>query len=265
MLTYGEFPGGWSPPLNWHELLFEEPVPLFDNSIVLTEVIQGHFGTIPPSGLSTFWEKWRVECDRTGSVLIFDEIVTGFGRTGNDFGFQTAGVRPDILILGKSLGQGIPITAVLWDNVKFPKMKYSMSTTNAGNPFCCEVALECIKTYIEEGMLRESKRVGDALFTQLECINAPTWPNGGYHAYAQGSMIYISCPSNEDAAALEDALLIDDDDDHIITRACGHVLKMLPIYTTSTAILSNAGKRIREEVECHAEDESAKQEAAAGD
>ena len=66
---------------------------------------------VPPAG---FWKRVREACDRHGTLLIFDEIPTGLGKTGKMFAYQHDGVAPDIVVLGKALGGGIlPIAAVV--------------------------------------------------------------------------------------------------------------------------------------------------------
>ena len=82
-----------------------------ETAAVIVEPVQGEGGVqIPAPG---FLEALREKCDKTGALLIFDEVQTGFGRTGKMFAFQKYGVRPDILTLAKALGGGMPLGAMV--------------------------------------------------------------------------------------------------------------------------------------------------------
>jgi acetylornithine/N-succinyldiaminopimelate aminotransferase len=74
---------------------------------VVVEILQAEAGIIAPG--DDFLKKLRNRCDETGTLLVFDEIQTGFGRLGEVFGFQISGIVPDILVLAKSLGGGMPL------------------------------------------------------------------------------------------------------------------------------------------------------------
>ena len=115
---------------------------------VLVEPIQGRGGIrVPPAGwLQELADKTRA----AGAVLVFDEVYTGFGRTGNWFAFQDENVRPDILVLGKGMAGGFPISACIGTAEAMDAWGASTgealhTQTFLGNPVGCAMALACIQ------------------------------------------------------------------------------------------------------------------------
>jgi len=121
---------------------------------VLVEPIQGRGGVrVPPAG---WLARLRALCDEAGAVLIFDEIYTGFGRTGGWFRFQAVGVRPDLLCIGKGMAGGFPISACLGTAAVMDAWGASHgealhTQTFLGNPLGCAMALASIGAL--EGMI----------------------------------------------------------------------------------------------------------------
>ena len=114
---------------------------------------------IPPPG---FWRKVREACDRHGTLLIFDEIPTGLGKTGKMFACQHDGVVPDILVLGKALGGGIlPIAAVIARPELDVGAAYAFGHyTHEKNPVTCRAALTTIEIIEDEGLVANAAKVG---------------------------------------------------------------------------------------------------------
>ncbi|MDT0687484.1 aspartate aminotransferase family protein [Autumnicola psychrophila] len=122
---------------------------------VILETIQGGAGFILPE--NNFLKKVKERCEKTGTLLILDEIQPGFGRTGKLFGFQNFDVTPDIVALGKGMGGGLPIGAfaaseelmdLLADN---PKLGHI--TTFGGNPVIAAAALATLKEITETNLI----------------------------------------------------------------------------------------------------------------
>lgn len=122
---------------------------------------------VPPAG---FWRKVREACDRTGTLLIFDEIPTGLGKTGRMFSCEHDDVTPDILVLGKGLGGGIlPIAAA----VCRPELDVGGAWafghyTHEKNPVTTRAALETIQIIEDEGLVENAARVGQCALERLE-------------------------------------------------------------------------------------------------
>jgi predicted acetylornithine/succinylornithine family transaminase len=111
---------------------------------ILLESIQGEGGVVPaPPG---YLEAVRQLCDERGILLIFDEIQTGLGRTGRWFGFQHAGVQPDIVTLAKALGNGMPIGAC-WARTEVARAfrPGDHGSTFGGQPLACSAALATVR------------------------------------------------------------------------------------------------------------------------
>jgi acetylornithine/N-succinyldiaminopimelate aminotransferase len=134
---------------------------------VIIEPIQGEAGVIFPE--NDFLEKIRTRCNSTGSLLIFDEIQTGFGRTGHMFAIDRFGVVPDILLLAKALGGGMPLGAfiapkeIMSSLVSNPPLGHI--TTFGGHPVCCAAGLASLNVLIEEN-LAERSNPKSALFRE---------------------------------------------------------------------------------------------------
>jgi len=124
---------------------------------VVAEPVQAEAGIILPE--NHFLKKLREKCTETGTLLIFDEIQTGFGRTGDLFAFQKYAVKPDIIVLAKSLGGGLPLGAFITRKelmqtlCKNPVLGHI--TTFGGNPVSCAAGLACLKTITEDKLFEQ--------------------------------------------------------------------------------------------------------------
>ena len=136
---------------------------------VIIETIQGDAGVRIPS--KEFMSLLRKRCDEVGALLIFDEIQCGIGRTGKIFAFEHFGITPDILTLGKALGGGMPVGALVSSkevmHVFTNNPMLGHITTFGGHPVICAAAsasLEVLKTEID---LAEVERLGFLIETRL--------------------------------------------------------------------------------------------------
>jgi len=138
---------------------------------VIMEPIQGESGVHPMT--AEFISAARTLSSANGSLLIFDEIQTGMGRTGSLFRFQELGVHPDILVLAKGLGSGIPIGACL---ARGPAAEVlgpgDHGSTSGGNPLACAVASRVLEIVAEPGFLAEVRKVGESLVQQARTLPA---------------------------------------------------------------------------------------------
>ncbi len=135
---------------------------------VMVEPIQGDAGVRIPD--RAWMLALRKQCDETGALLIFDEVQTGFGRTGTLFAFEHFGVIPDILVLGKALGGGMPMGALVSSRERMHLLTHDPVlghiTTFGGHPLPCVAGLAALNALIDERMIANAKRMG-AFFKEL--------------------------------------------------------------------------------------------------
>lgn len=138
---------------------------------VMIEPLQGEGGVISPD--ADFISGVRELCDKHQALLIFDEVQTGFGRTGSLYAYQQLGVTPDILASAKSLGGGFPIGAMLTTAAIAEHLKVGThGSTYGGNPLACAVA-EAVFDVINTPAVLEGVKLREQLFKQqLADINA---------------------------------------------------------------------------------------------
>ncbi|HEV8537773.1 MAG TPA: aspartate aminotransferase family protein [Bacteroidota bacterium] len=136
---------------------------------IIVEPIQGTNGNlVPPAG---YLKELRRIADEIKAVLIVDEMITGFGRTGKMFGCQHDDIVPDIMTIGKSFGGGYPMTGVMaTEKIIFSKPfanPSGSSSSYGGNPLASAAAYVTVKTIIEDGLVANSARVGAFMLNKL--------------------------------------------------------------------------------------------------
>ncbi len=135
---------------------------------VIAETVQAEAGILVPS------KKWmlalREKCNETGTLLILDEVQAGFGRTGKLWGFDHPGIIPDILLLGKALGGGMPLGAFIADKKLMDALTENPVlghiTTFGGHPVCCAAGMAAMKALLDEGWMNTVKKK-EELFKSL--------------------------------------------------------------------------------------------------
>ncbi len=139
-----------------------------ETACVIVETVQGEAGIIIPS--KEWIQSLRYKCTETGTLLILDEIQTGFGRTGKLWGFEHFEIIPDILLLGKALGGGMPLGAFIADQKLMTALTENPVlghiTTFGGHPVCCAAGMAAMNTLLNEEMMNEVKKKED-LFKSL--------------------------------------------------------------------------------------------------
>ena len=128
-------------------------------SCVILETIQGGAGFIEPK--QNFLKKISKKCKEVGALLILDELQTGLGRTGKMFAFEHYEISPDILVLGKSLGGGFPIGAMISDISLMNKLKskpiLGHITTFGGHPVISQAGLTTLKIILRDKLFEKAK------------------------------------------------------------------------------------------------------------
>jgi acetylornithine/N-succinyldiaminopimelate aminotransferase len=135
---------------------------------VIAETVQAEAGIIVPS--KEWMQALRKKCTENGTLLILDEIQTGFGRTGKLWGFEHFDIIPDILLLGKALGGGMPLGAFIADQKLMEALMdnpvLGHITTFGGHPVCCAAGMAALQALLDEGTIDDVKRKED-LFKSL--------------------------------------------------------------------------------------------------
>ena len=145
-----------------------------DIAAIIVEPIQGTAGNIvPPPG---YLKELRRLADEIGAVLICDEMITGFGRTGTMFAVEHEGVVPDIITIGKGFGGGFPVSGLLireqvaqakpWANPS------GSSSSYGGNPLAAAAARVTVETIINDGLVEHSRRLGALMLAEMKTWEA---------------------------------------------------------------------------------------------
>lgn len=163
LMSHEEFKNSFRPLLpNVNHIEFNNPATLdritSQTAAVLIEPVQGEGGVQVPD--IPFLQALRERCTQTGTLLIFDEIQTGFGRTGKMFAFEKYGVIPDILTLAKALGGGMPLGALVASKALMEAWQSNPVlghiTTFGGHPVSCAAALAALKILLREDWVEKA-------------------------------------------------------------------------------------------------------------
>lgn len=202
-------------------------VPLNDIDAVRSELSHGDFAAVIIEGIQgvagihvpddEFLVKLREETKRTGTMLILDEIQSGYGRTGRFFAHQYAGIRPDLITTAKGMGNGLPIGGVLI-SPEFEAVYGMLGTTFGGNHMACAAGIAVLEVMREEKLVDNALRVGEYLMVQLRTI--PTAKD------VRGRGLMIGFDVDGSGADLRRRLLFEK---HIFTGGAGlSTIRLLP-------------------------------------
>ena len=161
-----------------------------DVGAVLVEPIQGRGGkVVPPEGFLKMLREW---CDDRGVVLVFDEIYSGFNRTGRLFACEWDGIFPDLICVGKAMSGGYPISACVGKLEVMDRWPVSSgealhTSTFLGNPVGCAMAVKALDEHFDDAVARDVEKQGDELRAMLEEIDSPLI----YEVRGRGLMIGV--------------------------------------------------------------------------
>lgn len=187
----------------------------------IVEGIQGVAGIYEPD--QAFMEALERECKATGTLLVLDEIQSGYGRTGRFFAHQHYGLRPDIITCAKGIANGFPAAAVLI-SPDLEARKGMLGTTFGGNHLACSAALAVLDVMEQEHLVENAAAVGDYLLSELRTIPEVTAVRG------RGLMIGFEV-EGVSGSELRRKLLFDH---HVFTGGAGAtVVRLLPALSLS--------------------------------
>ncbi len=193
-----------------------------DTCAILLETVLGEGGVYNLS--AEFLQEARRLADEFDALLILDEIQCGLGRTGQWFAFEESGVQPDVLILGKPLGGGLPLSAFLVSGDLFHVLGIGRhGSTLGGSPLACRLGLEFLSVVEDENLLAQVLDTGDYLARQLQVLAR----EGGVAVESRGRGLIqgleLSVPGRPIAeAALEQGIMLN--------FVQGNVMRFLPSF-----------------------------------
>ncbi len=158
------------PLVNFIEFNAEEDLKKITEktAAVIMETIQGAAGFLLPD--HSYIQKLKKRCEETGALLILDEIQPGFGRTGKLFAFEHYGIVPDILVMGKGMGGGVPVGAFMSSRKIMETLSHSPKlghiTTFGGNPLIAAASYATLKEVLSSGLMNEISKK-EQLFREL--------------------------------------------------------------------------------------------------
>ncbi|MCB1361519.1 MAG: aspartate aminotransferase family protein [Rhodobacteraceae bacterium] len=204
---------------------------------VMVEPVQGEGGIrpMPEEDLRAI----RAACDRTGALLILDEVQCGMGRTGKLFAHEWAGIAPDIMMVAKGIGGGFPLGAVLaTENAASGMVAGTHGSTYGGNPLGCAVGLKVTEIVSDPDFLADVSRKAGLLRQKLEGLVA-AHPDTFDSVRGMGLMLGLKCkrPNTDLTAAARDAGLL-------VVPAADNVLRLLPALNIPDADIGEAVQRL---------------------
>ncbi len=221
-----------------------------DTCAILIEPLMGEGGVHECT--KEFLEEARRLADQHKALLVFDEIQSGLGRTGDWFAFEHTGVRPDVLILGKPLGGGIPLSALLVGQDLFHTFGMSKhGSTLGGSPFACRLGVEFLSVVEEDGLLAHVRETGEHLAKGLAALvkDCPAAMEARGYGLLQG--VEINIPGRPVAeAALQRGFML-----NVVQ---GNVIRFLPPFLLTKAHVDSTMELLHELLGASAEKSAAK-------
>ncbi len=226
---------------------------------VIAETIQAEAGVITPQ--NDWLKALRKKCYATGALLVLDEIQCGFGRNGSLWAFEQFGVIPDILLLGKALGGGMPLGAFIADKKIMDVLTHDPVlghiNTFGGHPVCCAAGMAAFKVLLEENLIEGVKKKEELFISLLTKASGGSKPSARLRS--SGLMIALEFESFEMNKKIIDDLLNLSDRSHQSDNLvftdwflfAPNCLRIAPPLTITEAEITMACKRIDEAIGRH--------------
>ena len=214
----------------------EEALKQEEVCAVLIEGIQGISGIHAPT--PEFLKHVRTLCDQTNTVLILDEIQSGFGRTGKFFAHQHSVVEPDIISMAKGMGNGFPVGGII-SHPKFEVTFGMLGTTFGGNHLACAASLAVLEVMEKENLIKHAEEMGEYLMEELKKLTKVK--------EVRGAGLTIGVEFEFEIAEMRKALLYKH---HIFTGSSSdkNTLRLLPALGIGKRETEDFLKAIKEEL-----------------
>jgi 4-aminobutyrate aminotransferase len=215
---------------------------------MVVEPVLGEGGYVPPP---VDWLRGlRERCDEHGILLVFDEVQTGFGRTGTMFAATGYGVAPDVVLFAKGVANGLPLAGLIAEHRLFDRWPPGThGTTFGGNPVSCAAGIAVLDTIENEGLCDRAGALGDRLVAELGASAAGL--AGVLEIRHLGLMIGIELASAALAADVQAACLAE----NLLVLTCGpaeNVVRLIPPLTLSDSELAQGVAILKRALAAHA-------------
>ena len=230
--------------------LTSNDIPAASVACVLIEPVQGEGGFTPAP--PAFLRELRAFCDEHGILLIADEVQSGYGRTGRMWGFEHAGIVPDVVVLAKAIANGLPLSAIVSSRELQERWgRGAHGSTFGGNPVACAAGMAVLQTIQADGLLENAVARGAELRAGLERIAAEDDRIGDVRG--PGLMVGVEFvrdrETREPDGALPDRLSAACADAGLLVLTCGRqheVVRWIPPLDVTAAEISEAVEIFRE-------------------
>jgi 4-aminobutyrate aminotransferase len=190
------------------DALFASAAPPVNIGAMIVEPVLGEGGYVPPP--AAWLEGLRARCDEHGILLIFDEVQSGFGRTGKAFAAEHYGVTPDVLLFAKGVASGLPLGGIVAERSLMSQWPHGAhGSTFGGNPVSCAASLATINVMVRDGLFARAAALGEHALARL----GPHVPG----VRGVGLMIGIPLASDHVAHAVQDRCLANG----LVVLTCG--------------------------------------------
>jgi 4-aminobutyrate aminotransferase len=226
------------------ERLLAEIVPPTDVAAFLIEPVQGEGGYVPAP--AAFLKGLRALADRHGILLVADEVQSGYGRTGRMWGFEHAGIVPDVVLVAKAIANGLPLAAIV--SSRDLQERWGLGahgSTYGGNPVSCAAGVAVLEVIREEGLVANAAARGEELTRGLRGLMAEDQRIGDVRG--PGLMIGVELvkdrATREPDGAFGDRLIARLADEGLLALTCGpqhNVIRLIPPLDVSRPELEEA-------------------------
>jgi len=188
------------------EELFATTVPPEEVAAFFIEPIQSDGGMlVPPPG---YFREIQALCRKHGILLVCDEVKVGLGRTGRLHAFEHSDIEPDIIVFGKGLGGGLPISAAVGPEAIMNHASAFSFQTLHGNPVCAAAGLAVLDTIKRENLVANAARVGDTMLTALRDLQAKHEFIGNVRGHGLALGVELVSDRNARTPAIEQTALV---------------------------------------------------------
>ncbi|KAM0710079.1 hypothetical protein Q7P35_002441 [Cladosporium inversicolor] len=235
-------------PVTQLELLLKRETAPSDTAAIIIEPVLGEGGYVPPP--PGYFEAVRKICDKNGILLIFDEVQSGFGRTGKMFACEHWGVRPDILVMAKGIANGFPLSGIASRKELMDMQKPgSMGGTYGGNAVACAAGAAVLDTFKKESILDNVNIRGAELRKTLTDAQANAKTSKiVYDIRGLGLMLALECQPGHNYASriqskcMEKGLLV-------LTTSIYDTLRFIPPLNISQEEMAEGCRIVKESID----------------